>query len=910
MLTTALEDALSGNGRLVLLAGEPGIGKTRMAHELAAYAGRRDANVLWGRCHEDRGAPPYWPWVQVIRSYAREHESDQLLSEMGSGASEIAEIVSDVKERLPDLQPSPPLETAEQARFHLFDSITTFFRNASQNQPLLVVLDNLHWADRPSLLLLEFMAREMGDARSLVLGTYRDSDISASHNLSATLGEVAREPLFQQIRLEGLSEKEVESFLHSAAQTEPPAELVEAVYAKTEGNPFFMTEVVRLLVQDGAFGSGISDPEGAAATDGLSLGIPDSVRLAIGRRISHLSQECHRTLTVASVIRREFGLDELGCLMDGEGSVELLGAMEEAIAARMIEEIPASVGRYQFEHVLIQETLADELSTLRRAELHARIGEVLEDLYDIDAGPHADELAYHFLRGGVIDKAAEYALMAGDRASAIYAWEQAIAQYETGVELLEKLEAGPRLQAETLEKLAHAAGMSKGKDFLTHLEMALSLYETLGDRLKTGAVLYQMSRLFSTGTGDWEVSHSYALKAVELLEPEGESVQLGRAYAQAGHTAAHLSGPISGAIALMENGLAMAEQLGNEVGATNAANHLAHALVYHAGEIERGLELHHRIWEIAKASNNPVASATVAFMLSSAYISLRDVDGAIQWSERGVEAAGIAGLMHRRLLCSLTLAQASILRGEVSRAFQGLEMAQEIAKKIDTDVGKLAAPRIIAEALVCFYLGDWSKAGEELLMCLASGKETHTVAVMQTAGCALGELYLEEGDLESANRYLLEAATVAEAKGEKTLEIAPRALLAQVAAKAGELNEARAHLSRVQEILSNGEDWRGLEAEVLHSEAIFATAEERWQQAEVAFRKAAEINRRYHLPYYEARCIMEWGHMRLSRNEPGDKQQGMELLDQALGIFQGIQAAKMVEKVVNLKEQSEQGPTK
>ncbi len=155
-LKACLEDALSGRGRLVTLVGEPGIGKTRTAQELATYAGLRSAQVLWGRSYEEQGMPPYWPWVQAIRSYVRERDPEQLRSEMGAGAADIAEVVSDVKERLPDLKPPPQLDSPEQARFRLFDSITSFLKSASQKQPLVLVLDDLHWADQPSLLLLQW----------------------------------------------------------------------------------------------------------------------------------------------------------------------------------------------------------------------------------------------------------------------------------------------------------------------------------------------------------------------------------------------------------------------------------------------------------------------------------------------------------------------------------------------------------------------------------------------------------------------------------------------------------------------------------------------------------------------------------------------------------------------------------
>ena len=185
-LTAALDDALSGHGRLVMLVGEPGIGKTRTAQELTSNAEALGANVLWGRCYVEGGTPPYWPWVQLIRSYVRQTNPEQLRSQMGPGAADIAEIVTEIRVRLLDLETPPALEQ-EEARFRLFDSITTFLKNAAQSQPLVLVLDDLHWADKPSLLLLQFLARELASTQSerlLVLGSYRDVELSRQHPLS------------------------------------------------------------------------------------------------------------------------------------------------------------------------------------------------------------------------------------------------------------------------------------------------------------------------------------------------------------------------------------------------------------------------------------------------------------------------------------------------------------------------------------------------------------------------------------------------------------------------------------------------------------------------------------------------------------------------------------------------------
>jgi hypothetical protein len=187
-LKASLENALSGRGGMVTLVGEPGIGKSRTALELETYAGLRNATVLWGRCYEGTGAPPYWPWVQAIRSYVSSLEPEELRSQMGSTASVISEIVEDVKQKLPETEPPVHLDNPESARFRLFDSIATFLKNAAQAKPIVLVLDDLHWSDKPSLMLLEFVARELASSRVMLIGTYRDMELNRRHPLTVTPG--------------------------------------------------------------------------------------------------------------------------------------------------------------------------------------------------------------------------------------------------------------------------------------------------------------------------------------------------------------------------------------------------------------------------------------------------------------------------------------------------------------------------------------------------------------------------------------------------------------------------------------------------------------------------------------------------------------------------------------------------
>ena len=427
-LKAALEDALSGRGRLVTLVGEPGIGKTRTAEELATYARLRGCQVLSGRCYEEQGVPPYWPWVQAIRSYVRGKEPEQLRSEMGAGAADIAEIVSDIRARMPDLEPPQRLDSPEQARFRLFDSVVSFLTSASHGQPIVLMLDDLHWSDTPSLMLLQFVARELSGARLLLVGTYRDVELNRQHPLTETLAELTRERLFERVLLRGLSEGDVGRFIEVTSGITPPQRLAQAVHRQTEGNPLFVTEVVRLLVQEGEL-----TQERARERESWEIRIPEGVKEVIGRRLNRLSERCNDTLTVASVMGREFALDELDRVIDDLSEDRILNVLEEAQEARLVQELPTAVGRYQFTHALVQETLSVELTLTRRVRLHARIAEALEELHGTAPEAYAAQLAHHFAQAEAVlgvEKLVKYSIVAGEKALASYAWEEAIAQFQ------------------------------------------------------------------------------------------------------------------------------------------------------------------------------------------------------------------------------------------------------------------------------------------------------------------------------------------------------------------------------------------------------------------------------------------------------------------------------------------------
>jgi len=625
-LKACLEDALSGRGRLVTLVGEPGIGKTRTAQELATYAGLRGAQVLWGRSYEEQGVPPYWPWVQAIRSYVRERDPEQLRFEMGTGAADIAEVVSDVRERLPDLQPAPELEP-EQARFRLFDSIAVFLKTASQRQPLVLVLDDLHWADQPSLMLLQFVARELSGARLLLIGTYRDVELSRQHPLAEALGELTRERLFQRVLLRGLTEQDVGRFIEMAAGVTPPSALVTSVYTQTEGNPLFVTEIVRLLVQEGELGA-----DKVRETDSWTIRIPEGVREVIGRRLNRLSQRCNEALTVASILGREFTMAQLRPLVEDVSEDRLFEVLEEALAARVIEELPQSVGRYQFTHALIQETLTAELSLTRRVRLHARIAQVLEDLYGDDADSHAAELAHHFAEAQTLTgpkKVVHYSLLAGERALAAYAYEDALAHFERGLVArgisLSGTEAASDEEAAALlfgmARARSAAGVGHQlEEAFTNLSRAFEYYSEAGDvALAVSAAEFPIAP-------SSRISGAQLVARALTLVP-ADSHEAGRLLSRYGGILGVAECDYEGAQRALGRAMSIAkreEDVVLEVQTLTYAANVSGQHLHWQESINSGL----RAIELAIGDENPFSDLTSRFFTALSLLRIGDLDGA------------------------------------------------------------------------------------------------------------------------------------------------------------------------------------------------------------------------------------------------------------------------------------------
>ena len=424
-LVAGLDGAFAGHGRLVLLAGEPGIGKSRLADALIERARARGAGVLIGRSWEAGGAPAYWPWIQALRAYLRDAGAEELRRQLGVGASDLAPLLPELRELFVDL-PEPAALEGEGARFRQFEAVRAFLQSAADERPLTIFLDDLHAADEPSLLLLQYVARGLESTQLLIVVAYRDVDPTLRDPLTAALAELVREPQTTQIALTGLTATQVAEYVEVATGIAPELHLVEAIHAETEGNPLFVAELVQLLAAEG-------EVDGADS----HLRIPPGVRAVIARRIARLSEPCRALLLQVSVMGREFGLDALTELSDltADGVID---ALNEAMAERILDEVPGAPGRVRFRHVLIRDSLYEDLTAARRMQLHKEVGRALEAAYASDPEPHLAELARHFVAAaplGVEAKALDYVRRAADRAARQLAFEEAARQYEIALTL-------------------------------------------------------------------------------------------------------------------------------------------------------------------------------------------------------------------------------------------------------------------------------------------------------------------------------------------------------------------------------------------------------------------------------------------------------------------------------------------
>lgn len=530
LLKDATDNAIRGEGGLIFFYGEAGIGKSRLTRELRPYACSRGMQLLYGRCPAPfrmDSASPYVLWKEVIRDYVQFCTPEQLQRAVGYYPGEICKIIPEIKRNLETFSESPPLNP-ELERERLFEAISQFVENISKTAPLVVVLDDLQWCDSSSLLLLHYLARGVYRDSLLLLGTYRDTEVEEKHALFPVLTDLKRAQLLQSARLKRFSLDEVtEMIKRILLQDEVPRDFCDLVFQKTQGNPFFVEEVLQSLKEEG-----VIYPYGAEYRfkDVSEIEFPATVRSILHARIGRLDDETQQVLTMASFIGNDFTLDAL-CSVTGLEERKITEIVERMMEKKLLKcMVVRGEDTCAFSDVLIRDVLYESVGPLRRKKLHSVVALALEKVYASSINEHLGELAAHFLESGDRQKALDYLLKAGEKAEKVYANSEAAAYYQSALILLKEKEGNIREKARVIETLGDVQTLIGEYDSaLINFNEALLLRHQIGEKENIARLHRKLAHVWVM-KGDTAKAKENFGKTLEILEALPESVELASLY--------------------------------------------------------------------------------------------------------------------------------------------------------------------------------------------------------------------------------------------------------------------------------------------------------------------------------------------------------------------------------------------
>ncbi len=866
----------------MLFTGEPGIGKTRLADESARLAIAKGMRVRWGRCWEGGGAPAHWPWIQVIRELVAESVAPRV--RLRDLPAEIARILPELSSEVPE----PEARTdAEQARFRLFDAVATLLKEAAREHPLVIVLDDLHEADTASLQMLQFAARVLHDANVLIIGTYRDAEMRRSPERSALMDEIVRDALV--LPLAALTEGEVGDLVAARATGAPAIGIVAELHRATAGNPLFVDGVLRTLAAEGRLGSG-------ARIDLAGFKLPDSVRGAIRRRLGLLSPDARAVLTTAAVIGQE-AEHALVAQVHEHAAEKLAALMGEAAALGIVGVAGPSSSR--FTHPLLREALYDDLDAGERTRLHRQVAAALESLHRANVTPCLAELAHHWRAGAGapedIEKAIDYAIRAGDAASAVFAYEGTIEHFRVAVELAAKQGGNLLRRAELFFRLGAVTTHVDCVDSIGCFENALALFDQLG--LAEGVVRCHAKLAVVRSAVGPPRSRSHDVRWIADPARVGDHLRHAEALASKGGDSPSLAQLYSGIAVNSFQRLCINEGLDAGRRAMGIAERLqrsdlwAAAASVHAwnlmlsGRLGEALALAETAWQTADREGDDGATFAATWAGTGLCFGLHDFKEAMRWTQRELGKPGTAQSPFRRE----SIAQ---LMGNNAARLGDLTEARRLSPYSD---------RRFYRASLLLLEGQWEEAEELFESEIVESRSVGGLLEVSNCNAMLATLLRVRGAARQAS--LLPGEAVADG-GETNLmyEMAMRPALSRANAELGQYDAAERELARCREIVAAGEDWRGISGDVALAAAVLAAARGRYQEAEGEFAAALSIFCRYSAPWEEADTLECWASALVAA---GDRARAAEKFDAAIEVYRRIGAPeRWIERVTSMRERA------